>query len=44
MFIYDLSFSLTSTAFVFTNEKYDIPLLRYYRIFEKFPLGYDAIF
>jgi DNA polymerase-3 subunit alpha len=26
------------------GEKYDIPLLRYYRIFEKFPLGYDAIF
>ncbi len=29
MFIYDLSFFLTSTAFVDTNAKYGIPLLRY---------------
>ena len=29
MFIYDLSIFLTSTAFVSTNAKYDIPLSRY---------------
>jgi hypothetical protein len=29
MFIYDLSFFLTSTAFVDANAKYGIPLSRY---------------
>ena len=29
MFIYALSNFLTNTAFVDTNAKYDIPLLRY---------------
>ena len=39
MFIYDLSFFLTSTAFVPTNAKYDIPLSRYTVFFENCPLG-----
>ena len=41
MFIYDLSIFLTSTAFVDTNAKYGIPLLRYTVFFENYPLGYD---
>ena len=39
MFIYDLSFFLTSTAFVPTNAKYGIPLSRYTVFFENCPLG-----
>ncbi len=39
MFIYDLSFFLTSTAFVPTNAKYGIPLSRYTLFFENCPLG-----
>ena len=38
MFIYDLSFFLTSTAFVPTNAKYGIPLSRYTVFFENCPL------
>ena len=41
MFIYDLSIFLTSTAFVDTNAKYGIPLLRYTVFFENYPFGYD---
>ena len=41
MFIYDLSIFLTSTAFVDTNAKYGISLLRYTVFFENYPLGYD---
>ena len=41
MFIYDLSFFLTSTAFVSTNVKYGIPLLRYTVFLQNCPLGYD---
>jgi len=39
MFIYDLSFFLTSTAFVPTNAKYGIPISRYSVFFENCPLG-----
>ena len=42
MFIYDLSIFLTSTAFVDTNAKYGIPLLRYTVFFENYPLGHYA--
>ena len=39
MFIYDLSFFLTSTPFVPTNAKYGIPLSRYTVFFKNCPLG-----
>jgi len=39
LFIYDLSFFLTSTAFVDTNAKYGIPLSRYTVFFGNCPLG-----
>ena len=41
MFIYDLSIFLTSTAFVDTNAKYGIHILRYTVFFENYPFGYD---
>ena len=41
MFTYNLSIFLTSTAFVDTNAKYGIPLLRYTVFLENYPLGYD---
>jgi len=38
LFIYDLSIFLTSTAFVFTNAKYGIPLSRYTVFLQNCPL------
>jgi len=38
MFIYNLSFFLTSTAFVDTNAKYGIPLSRYAVFLQNYPL------
>ena len=40
MYIYALSIFLTSTAFVSTNTKYGIPLLRYTIFLKNCPLGY----
>ena len=39
MFIYSLSFFLTSTAFVSTNAKHGIPLLRYTVFLKNCPLA-----
>ena len=40
MFIYALSFFLTSTAFVDTNAKHGTPLSRYAVFLQTCPLGY----